>query len=336
MTKISIILPIYNVEEYLPKALDCLINQTLKDIEIICVEDCSLDDSLKILEGYSKKDARIRIIRQKINQGQGVARNIGIDVAQGEYIMFLDPDDWYELNACEIFYNTAKNNSANVVESAFVKYYPESDKYIITDNYKKLVKEFGIGIKPNQFVNIRNYSNYQIQYYELGPCYKIFSREFLKSNNIYFAPYRRAEDQPFMFQVKMLTNIFYIDTPLYTYLIREDSSRSYQPLYEEIVNEIKKFVNKHKEDPFIQKQCNNYVVWRYLAKYRLSYKNINFIKFFYENKQFLTAEQIKQLIPIIFYKTFSTIFRNIFSITNSKNREYKIITILCMQIKISC
>ena len=148
-----------------------------------------------------------------------------------------------------------------------------------------------------------------------------------------FSPYRRAEDQPFMFQVKMLTNIFYISKPLYVYLIRDDSSRSYKPLYEEIVNSIKKFADKHKEDLFIQNQFNNYVIWRFESKYELEYKNLNFLKFLYENKKFLTTKQLQKIIQINSYKTLYTILQNIFSITNTKDRKYKIITILFIKIK---
>ena len=104
MIKISIIIPVYNTEKYLKKCLDSIINQTLKSLEIICIDDCSTDNCLHILKEYQLKDNRIKIIEQKENKGQGVARNLGLNIAEGEYIMFLDPDDWLELNALEILY----------------------------------------------------------------------------------------------------------------------------------------------------------------------------------------------------------------------------------------
>lgn len=93
MTKVSIIVPVYNVEKYLKRCLDSLVNQTLKDIEIICVNDGSTDGSLAILDEYVRNDDRIVVINQE-NSGQSVARNRGIDVAKGEYIGFVDSDDW--------------------------------------------------------------------------------------------------------------------------------------------------------------------------------------------------------------------------------------------------
>ena len=110
MAKITIILPVYNVEKYLVQSLESVIHQTLEDIEIICINDSSSDNSLTILEGYSRKDSRIKIINLSKNHGAGYARNIGLKQATGEYIMFLDPDDWYEHNTCELAYNQILQN----------------------------------------------------------------------------------------------------------------------------------------------------------------------------------------------------------------------------------
>lgn len=101
MPKVSIIVPVYNVEQYLEKCLNSLINQTLTDIEIICVDDCSTDNSYKILKKYAKQDSRITILKNKKNSGQSVSRNIAIDKAKADYIMFCDSDDWFEPTMCE-------------------------------------------------------------------------------------------------------------------------------------------------------------------------------------------------------------------------------------------
>ena len=114
MIKTSIIIPIYNVEKYLPKCLDSLINQTLKDIEIICINDESPDSCDKILEEYALKDKRIIVLNQK-NSGQGSARNRGLEIAKGKYIQFLDSDDFYEPNCCEEMYDLMeKHKDINV------------------------------------------------------------------------------------------------------------------------------------------------------------------------------------------------------------------------------
>lgn len=106
--KISIIIPIYNVEKYLRECLDSCTNQTLKDIEIICVDDASPDNSIKILEEYQVKDSRIKIFRHKKNKNLGAARNTGLEHATGEYIWFVDSDDYIDTKACQILYDAIK------------------------------------------------------------------------------------------------------------------------------------------------------------------------------------------------------------------------------------
>lgn len=107
MYKVSIIIPIYNVEQYLAQCLDSVINQTYKNIEIICVNDCSLDNSFRILDEYSKNDKRIKIINRENNGGLSAARNTGLDNASGKYIYFLDSDDWIDLDYIEKMLNAA-------------------------------------------------------------------------------------------------------------------------------------------------------------------------------------------------------------------------------------
>lgn len=140
MAKVSIIVPVYNVEKYLRKCLDSLINQTLKDIEIICVNDGSKDNSPKILEEYAKKDNRIIVINQE-NAGLSVARNSGIDIAKGEYIGFVDSDDWVDLDFFEKLYYSATSNDADIAVSGIIrvtgikkKKFLNFEKETITDN----------------------------------------------------------------------------------------------------------------------------------------------------------------------------------------------------------
>lgn len=116
--KVSVIVPIYNVEKYLKKCLTSLINQTLKEIEIICVNDGSTDNSAKILEHFAKNDFRIKVISQQ-NSGLSGARNTGLEIATGEYIGFVDSDDWVDLEFFEKLYITAKENSADISCAGF-------------------------------------------------------------------------------------------------------------------------------------------------------------------------------------------------------------------------
>lgn len=112
--KVSIIVPIYNAEKYLPKCLDSIITQSINNIEIICINDGSTDDSLDILKKYATKDARIKLINQ-INSGQSVARNKGLDIATGDYIYFVDADDYIHPQTLEIMLNVALASKCPIV-----------------------------------------------------------------------------------------------------------------------------------------------------------------------------------------------------------------------------
>lgn len=134
MPLISIILPTYNVEKYIARALESCINQTLKDIEIIVVDDKGQDKSIDIAKEYANRDDRIKIIDNIINQGTYEARNIGVRNANSELIMFLDPDDELELNACEIALKNMKPSIDMVCFSAFSIVNNKSSYFIKRDN----------------------------------------------------------------------------------------------------------------------------------------------------------------------------------------------------------
>ena len=101
MPKISVIIPVYNTEKYLEQCLESVINQTYKDLEIICVNDASTDNSFDVINEYSKKDSRIKYINFETNKGVSAARNVGLEAATGDYICFIDSDDWIEQTQTE-------------------------------------------------------------------------------------------------------------------------------------------------------------------------------------------------------------------------------------------
>ncbi len=126
--KISVIVPIYNTEKYLRKCLESLVNQTFKDIEIICVNDGSRDASLSILQEYQAKYDNIKIINQE-NQGLSVARNVGIKASYGEYIGFVDSDDWVDLDFFEKLYSAIARNDCDIATATIIRKRPLSQKY---------------------------------------------------------------------------------------------------------------------------------------------------------------------------------------------------------------
>lgn len=175
-TKISIIVPVYNVEEYLPRCLNSLINQTYKDIEIICINDGSQDNSMQILEDYRKKDNRIKIISQD-NQGPSMARNAGIDKAEGEYILFIDSDDVLNTNACKILINEInKHKNIDIIWFQFTCIFNNGHK-----RYPRrlLIQQYDY----NVYDNISGTFNLSNTIYAWD---KLYNSEFIKNNKLYF------------------------------------------------------------------------------------------------------------------------------------------------------
>ena len=122
MKKISVIIPVYNEEEYCNECIDSVINQSYKNLEIICINDKSTDNSLKILEDYAQKDSRITIINNQENKGLGFSRNVGLEYATGDYIFFIDSDDSILENTLELLLKNAISNESDVVLYKLLSY----------------------------------------------------------------------------------------------------------------------------------------------------------------------------------------------------------------------
>lgn len=138
--KFSIIVPVYNVEKFLRESLDSIVAQTLKDFEVICVNDGSTDNSLEILKEYANNDSRIKVISQE-NQGQGVARNNAIDIAQGKYLLFVDPDDFIESNTLEVLYNKFHETDVDIIQFDYATC-KEDGTHKRVETFKKRLKKY--------------------------------------------------------------------------------------------------------------------------------------------------------------------------------------------------
>ena len=224
MPKFSVIIPVYNVEKYLEECLNSVINQTLKDIEIICINDGSTDNSLKILEEYAQKDDRFVILNQE-NQGQGIARNKAIDIAKGEYISFVDPDDWIELDALEKLYNYFKETNAEVIQFDYTKYIESSNKYRRNNIKANLLNKYNYDISKTN-----TYSCFDIkgEFYSFAGVMlwnKAYSTAYLRLNNIKCAPNGHGEDHLLALMAVLCTpKVYFLDESLYFYRIRFGSS----------------------------------------------------------------------------------------------------------------
>ena len=213
--KISIIIPMYNVEKYLKQSLDSAINQTLKDIEIIIIDDCSTDNSLALAQDYAKNDKRIVVLSQEFNQGQGIARNKALDIASGEYIMFLDPDDWFEIDACEKAYNQISTNNNEIVFFNLYSWKERNGKLgkrNLSDTRLKPFKE----IKNNPHINLCELKTNFI--HSSWTWAQIYSKTFLNTNNIRYSNDRYTEDIPFFIKACVYSqDVSILDEPLYNY-----------------------------------------------------------------------------------------------------------------------
>ena len=174
MPKVSILIPIYNVERYLRQCLDSVVNQTLKDIEIICINDGSTDNSLTIINEFAAKDSRIKVIDKK-NTGYGHSMNCGLKMAQGEYIGIIESDDFTELNMFEVLYNHAKNSDAEIIRSNHFEQIYEHFNFVEVlhqDAYNQIFTP-----------RLQNYKFFSRQVAVWSGIYK---RDFLSKNEIYF------------------------------------------------------------------------------------------------------------------------------------------------------
>jgi len=209
--KVSVIIPVYNSEKVLNQCIDSVCNQTLSDIEIICVDDGSQDNSLKILKEYEKKDSRVNVLSQK-NSGAGVARNKGIDLAKGEYIAFVDSDDWIEDNALEKLYDNIKSNDSDMVLFNSIEHKPNNE-------FRKRIY-----LKKDDSID---YNNYTFDYHFkknfvmngfLVIWSKFYKTSFIKDNNIRFYSHEIFNDIQFHIQSMLLAKkISYLPEILYHY-----------------------------------------------------------------------------------------------------------------------
>ena len=195
--KVSVIMPIYNADEYLRQALDSVVNQTLNEIEIICIDDGSTDKSLEILKEYQQNDSRIRIVTET-NAGPARARNNGIRRARGEYVSFLDADDFIELDMLEQMYNEAKENDLEIVITNYDVYNTQKAEFVkaIVEENEDIYKGVSVTSKndhPDEIFTSTNGSAWN----------KLFKTSFIIEKNL-----------SFLTEVKTYEDVYFVLTSL--------------------------------------------------------------------------------------------------------------------------
>ena len=213
--KVSVIIPIYNMEQYLAECLDSVQSQSLSEIEIIAINDGSTDRSLEILNDYASKDCRIKTIDKK-NAGVAAARNDGLKAAAGEFVAFMDPDDYYpDCYVLEKCYAAAKEHGVAIAGGDYRILSQDG-----TTKHERVREAYGLQIAPKGLTEYRDFQ------YDYGYQCFIYSRELLTENSIVFPPYSRFQDPPFFVKAMIAAQSFYaLDEETYCYRVYFNSGK---------------------------------------------------------------------------------------------------------------
>ena len=244
MPKISVIMPVYNVENYIEKSIESVINQTLKDIEIIIVNDGSNDNSKTIIEKYLKKYTNIKYF-EKENGGLSSARNYGLKYANGEYIAFLDSDDYIEQNMYEEMYNVAQNENADMVECDFIWEYPNKKKNDIGRTYfsKKEAIEKARVVAWN----------------------KIIKKEVIEKTKVQFPMGLRYEDIEFFYKiVPHLNKISFVKKCFVHYIQRKNSIANTQNIRTKEIFKVLDNVIKYYKENYLYEEYKEELEYTYI------------------------------------------------------------------------
>lgn len=220
--KVSVVIPVYNTEKYLPACLDSILSQRLKDIEVICVNDGSWDASFSILEAYAARDARLTVISQE-NCGQSAARNTGMNKAQGEYLLFCDSDDMLPPDALETLYGICQDKALDVLYfDAELRFEDDALKERFTSDAHYFKGRAGIRevcTGPELLTLLRGKHMYRV-----SPCLQLTALDYLRRTGIRFCEGIIHEDNPFTFAVMLQAKrAMKLDRAYYLRLYRSNS-----------------------------------------------------------------------------------------------------------------
>lgn len=206
---VSVVIPVFNVEEYLRECMDSVLGQSLREIEVVCIDDGSTDGSGAILDEYAARDARVKAVHQK-NAGVAAARNLGIDMASGDFIAFMDPDDLYPDNeVLSDLWRGAVEHGTKACGGGFMEFLPNG---AIRTKFDP--ESTGMSFDRDSFVDYRKWQ------FEQGYVRFVYQRKALVENGISFPSYSRYQDPPFMARALSVIGSFYaLSRPAYKYRV---------------------------------------------------------------------------------------------------------------------
>lgn len=307
MNKVSIIIPVYNAENYLYNTINSVINQTYIDIEIILIDDNSKDNSWLICKKFAKKDSRIKILKNRKNKGVSYSRNKGLNIATGKYIVFVDSDDTVDKNYIFELVNANKEDFYDIIVANFKNVFIENNK-----QNKSIVKYNEISTNSLSGKFFDDY--YYIKSVLTPPWGKLFKRKIIEENNIKFPiEISSGEDYIFNMQYYMFVKQYkYIDMYLYNYFHRDIKSLSKQFTVNNFKNQIK-IVKKEKEffklcniknskkmlGDCLVWRCMEYMVLKESSSYSESKQRLNLLKIVTNNPKEGTRIKDKIILNLI-------------------------------------
>ena len=212
MVEVSVIMPVYNAEDYLAESIDCILNQTLTDIELICIDDGSADGSLDILKDIAAKDSRLRYYHQE-NRGGGAARNVAIPKARGKYIYFMDADDKLDTNGLKRCYDIAEQKQLDFIIFKAIDYAEDTGEYFTTDDYTMDELSAFVGDRIFKYSDIGDL----IFKMSVTPWCKFYNRKFVVDSKAKFAEGLIFHDNIFFYDSLFYAErIYFLNETLYT------------------------------------------------------------------------------------------------------------------------
>lgn len=306
MEKVTVIIPIYNVEKYLGEAIESVINQTYKNLEIILVDDGSTDNSGVICDKYEKIDNRIKVIHKK-NGGLSDARNAGLDNTTGKYVMFLDSDDFLELNAVENMYNEMIDKNADYVIGNYINTTEEGEKWEKPVFDLEKYKPFKLSI--NDHMNSFFIMNSSV-------CNKIFKKEFIDKLNLRFTVGLPAEDAIFTTYCFIKSErVYYTPCLVFNYRQRKGGSisSSCSKEYFDGINKAYRIIYENFRDSnnlgyyrYFYSKSMNYIIYKFIDSTLLNYEErkntLIEMKWFYELTEKLEVPPCQKAVEKIIKK----------------------------------
>lgn len=308
MVEISVVMPAYNAIEFLDEAINSIINQSFKDLEIICVDDGSTDNTLEVLQGYASKDDRIQVYHQE-NQGAGGATNTGISKAKGKYIYLMDADDILDLHALEELYNIMEEKDLDFVIFKAISYDEDTKSYYEHDYYTMSLLHEVVGDSVFHWRDIGN----RIFHISVTPWCKLYRHDLIKRSGAKFPLHLIYHDNIFFYEILFNSNrLYFYDKFLYTRRVHSSS-----------------LVNSHNEKNVHSIETNNLIIKTFMDygyfedyKYMLYNRKIHLVNFRYqlvkdEFKEYYFTETKKDYVKIIGHEKYEDFYSSLIEVNRA-------------------